>query len=185
MFLDRLWGASNNSLSPSNCSSSNSNSSSSRRTTGPTTWCRPALPTPGPARAARLSWSGRPNSSKKPRWTWSSSSWCRRHRHRWCRLRLSRPRTTRASLTRPERGQQVSPNFFFRRTGLPVARTRWVQSTFSSHCQLSSNQCRWLTPATSIIFYLRKFLGILRIEPGAGLVRSKYATSVLCSPTTF
>ena len=27
-------------------------------------------------------------------------------------------------------------------TGLPLARTRWVWSTFSSHCLLSSSQCR-------------------------------------------
>ena len=33
-----------------------------------------------------------------------------------------------------------------------VARTRWVRSTFSSHCLLSSNQRRWLASATSIIF---------------------------------
>ena len=41
---------------------------------------------------------------------------------------------------------------YFCRTGLPLARTRWAWSTFSSHCPLSSNQHRWLTWATSIIF---------------------------------
>ena len=36
-------------------------------------------------------------------------------------------------------------------------RTRWVWSTFSSHCPLSSNQRRWLTSATSIILPLNFF----------------------------
>ena len=39
-------------------------------------------------------------------------------------------------------------------TCLPLARTR---STFSSHCPLSSNQCRWLTSAISVIFPLKFF----------------------------
>ena len=46
-------------------------------------------------------------------------------------------------------------------TGLPLARARWVGSTFSNLCPLSSNQ----RPATSIIFHLKK-LGLPGIEPG-------------------
>ena len=38
-------------------------------------------------------------------------------------------------------------------TSLPLARTRWVPSTLSSHCPLSSNQRRWLTSVTSNIFH--------------------------------
>ena len=34
-------------------------------------------------------------------------------------------------------------------TGLPLASTRWLRSTFSSHCPLSSIQCRWLISAAS------------------------------------
>ena len=52
-------------------------------------------------------------------------------------------------------------------TGLPQAKTRWVQSKFSSHCPLSSNRGRWLTSATSIFFPLKFFSGTLGIEPGA------------------
>ena len=40
-------------------------------------------------------------------------------------------------------GHKVS--IFFLSTGLPLARTKWVQSTFSSYCQLSSNQRHWFT----------------------------------------
>ena len=54
----------------------------------------------------------------------------------------------------------------FCRTGLPLARTRWVGLTFSSNCPLSSNQRRWLTPSTTIIFPL-KFLGeCCELNPG-------------------
>ena len=42
--------------------------------------------------------------------------------------------------------------------------SRWVQSTFSSHCPLSSNQCRWLTSETTIVFPLRKISGMLGVE---------------------
>ena len=47
---------------------------------------------------------------------------------------------------------------------MSLARTRWFWSTFSSHYPLSSNQRRWLTSATSIIFPLKNFRGI---EPGS------------------
>ena len=57
--------------------------------------------------------------------------------------------------------------FVFCRTGLPLARTRWVRSTFSSHCPLSSNQRRWLASATWIIFPLKILGGMLGIEPWA------------------
>ena len=39
-------------------------------------------------------------------------------------------------------------------TCMPLARTKWFRSTFSSHCPLSSNQRRWLTSAIVIIFPL-------------------------------
>ena len=48
--------------------------------------------------------------------------------------------------------------FIFCCTGLPLARTRWVRSTFSSHCSHSSNQRRWLTSASLIIFPLLALL---------------------------
>ena len=41
--------------------------------------------------------------------------------------------------------------------GLPLAWTRWVPSTFSSHCPLSSKQQHWITSASLIIFPLKKF----------------------------
>ena len=42
-------------------------------------------------------------------------------------------------------------------TGLPLARTRWGQTTFSSHCLHSSNQRHWLTSATSVMFPQKTF----------------------------
>ena len=47
--------------------------------------------------------------------------------------------------------------FTFCSTGLPLARTRWVWSTFSRHSPLSSNQCHRWTSATLIIFPLKFF----------------------------
>ena len=62
-------------------------------------------------------------------------------------------------------------------TGLPLATTRWVRATFSSHCPLSSNQCCWLTSALSIIFPL-KFFGNAVNQTWGCWVRSKYSTSL-------
>ena len=42
-------------------------------------------------------------------------------------------------------------------TGLPLASTRWILSTFLSHCPGYSNKSSWLTSADSIIFPLNKF----------------------------
>ena len=50
-----------------------------------------------------------------------------------------------------------SQNRSFYGTGLPLARTRWVRSTFSSHCPLSSNQRYCLTSVTLILFPLKFF----------------------------
>ena len=48
-------------------------------------------------------------------------------------------------------------NTLFCSTGLPLARTWLVGSTFSSHYILSSKQHHWLTSAPSIIFPLIKY----------------------------
>ena len=48
-------------------------------------------------------------------------------------------------------------------TGLPQARTRWVQSTFSSHWPLSSSQCHWWTSIDN--FPLRNFWGCWESNP--------------------
>ena len=66
-------------------------------------------------------------------------------------------------------------------TGLPLARTRWVRSTLSSHCPLTSDQVHWFTSATAIIFPLKKIVNA-GIQSQGCWVRSKYATSVQCSP---
>ena len=50
---------------------------------------------------------------------------------------------------------QVAQTFFCI-PGLPLARTRWVRLTFSSHSPLSSKQHCWLTSATSIIFHFNE-----------------------------
>ena len=64
-------------------------------------------------------------------------------------------------------------------TSLPLATTRWVQSTCSSHCLLPTKQHCGLTSATSTIFYSEKNLGLLGTERAAGS-RSKYTTIVPC-----
>ena len=56
------------------------------------------------------------------------------------------------SLLLPSSHQKCLLRSIFCSTSFPLASTRWVLSTFSSHCQRSSKQCRWLTSATSTIF---------------------------------
>ena len=75
----------------------------------------------------------------------------------------------------------IHHHFNFFSTDLPLAETRWVRSTFSSQCHISSNQCRWLTSAASINFPLKNS-GTLGIECVAGGSRSKYANH--CSKLT-
>ena len=65
-------------------------------------------------------------------------------------------------------------------TGLPLARTGWVWSTFSRHCPLSSYQCHWLTSAASMIFPLKFFLRMLGFKPRAA--RWEASMLPLCSP---
>ena len=69
-------------------------------------------------------------------------------------------------------------------TGLPLAKTRWIRSTFSIHCPLSSNQCHWLTLATLIMFHLN-FLGNAVIEPRAAVWESSMLPLCLPPPTRF
>ena len=65
-------------------------------------------------------------------------------------------------------------NIFFR-TGLPLASSKWVRSTFSSHPPLSSKQHIWLATATYIIFSSEQNSGMLGTEPGAVRSGSKFA----------
>ena len=51
---------------------------------------------------------------------------------------------------------ELTSGIFFCSTGLPLARTRWVWSTYSSHYPLPSNQRRWITSATLIICHQKK-----------------------------
>ena len=59
---------------------------------------------------------------------------------------------------------------YFCRTGLPLDRTRWVWSTFPSHCPLSSYQHCWLNYATSIIFPQKKIWECWKSNPSHKLV---------------
>ena len=115
------------------------------------------------------------------RWTWS---WlCARWSVKapgWATTCTSSTRRTSStsrssawrSSTWPTSSHQVGPGFpewplkLFWNTGLPVAQTRWVQSTFSSHCPLSYNQCRWLTSAALVTFPLKKFWECWESNPG-------------------
>ena len=63
---------------------------------------------------------------------------------------------------------------FYCSSSLPLASTRWVWSTFSNHCSLSSNQHCSITSTTSTIFSSEKKSATLGIEHGAaGKVFSK------------
>ena len=65
--------------------------------------------------------------------------------------------------------------YLFCSTSWPLACTRWVQSTFLSHCSLSTN---WLTSALSTIFSSENNLGTLgQLGPEASML-----TFVLCLP---
>ena len=64
---------------------------------------------------------------------------------------------------------------FFGITSLPLAFTRWVQSTFSSHCPLSSKQRHWLTSAKVTIFSFEKYhesqeLNLWQLGPEASIL---------------
>ena len=63
---------------------------------------------------------------------------------------------------------------------LPLASTRCVWSTFSSHFPLSSYQHHWLTSAMSIIVFLWNISGMLGIKPRAAGSRSKCAIAPCC-----
>ena len=67
-------------------------------------------------------------------------------------------------------------------TSLPLARTRWVRSTFLSRCTLSLQQWRWLTSATLIAFLSERMLGMQRIKHRATWSRSKYSNYNASSP---
>ena len=66
---------------------------------------------------------------------------------------------------------------------LLLASTRWVRSTFSSHCSLSPYQGRWLTSTMPLIFSSEKISGMLGIEPGAAGSSSKYADHFATLPS--
>ena len=65
---------------------------------------------------------------------------------------------------------------------LALPSTRGVQSIFSNHCPLSSNQRCWLTSTTSLIFSSMKILVLLGIEPRAAWSRSKNANNCAMLP---
>ena len=65
--------------------------------------------------------------------------------------------------------------YFLCCTSLPLASTRWVQSTFSNHCPISFMQSFSLTSATSTISSSEIFLGTLGVKPGAAGSGSKSA----------
>ena len=76
-----------------------------------------------------------------------------------------------------ELSQLEEPRYFLV-TRLPLPRTRWVRSTFSSLCPLPSNQCWPKISATSIFFR-----ECWESNPGRWVRRkSALCTSVLCSP---
>ena len=82
----------------------------------------------------------------------SSTSSCRTSPCRSQRTRSSvrSPSRTRSSWPRgPPHTRQVLQSFFcFLQQFLPLPSTKWVRSTFSSHCPLSSKQSSWSTTAT-------------------------------------
>ena len=100
----------------------------------------------------------------RSRWVWVRGSSGRPTGSRlWCRggRRRDGDRTPPSRQPKNQRSR-----YYFCSTGLPLTRTRWVWSTFSSHCTLSSNQRWWLTSATLIIFLLKKFQECWKSNPG-------------------
>ena len=61
-----------------------------------------------------------------------------------------------SNFTHASKFNTIDKKRLFCSTGLPLARTRWVRLTFSSHGPLSSNQRHWFTSAKLIIFPLKK-----------------------------
>ena len=72
--------------------------------------------------------------------------------------------------------------YFFVVLAYPKVGTRWIRSTFSSHCQLSSNQHRWLTSGTSIIYSSEMFWKCWESNPGQQGPQASMLTNVLCCP---
>ena len=79
----------------------------------------------------------------------------------------------------------VEIDLSFCSTSLPLASTRLVHSTFSSHCLLSSKQHRWIISAATTNFSSQIFLGMLGIEPGQVTAEASMLTIVLCCPLSF
>ena len=65
-------------------------------------------------------------------------------------------------------------------TGLVLASSWWVLSTFSSHSPLSSKQRRWLTSATATIFPLENFWECWELNPGQLGWEASVLPIVLC-----
>ena len=68
----------------------------------------------------------------------------------------------------------IQGNDTFCSAGLSLARTRWVRSTFSSHCPLSSNQCRWLMQQHQQFFLWNNFW-----NAGNGTRAAEWEASIL------
>ena len=64
-------------------------------------------------------------------------------------------------------------------TSLPLPSTRWVRSTFSSHCSLFSKQRRWLTSPTLTMFSSKKIRKV-RIQTQSIRVRKQ-----VCKPLSY
>ena len=79
-------------------------------------------------------------------------------------------------------GTRPIPNFFFCSSSLPQAITIWFQSTFSSHCSLSSKQCYWLAPATSKMVSSEKNWERWESNPGKLGPYASMLSIVLCCP---
>ena len=62
----------------------------------------------------------------------------------------------------------------------PKVGTRWIRSTFSSHCQLSSYQHRWLTSGTPIIYSSEMFWKCWESNPEQQGPQASMLTNVLC-----
>ena len=65
----------------------------------------------------------------------------------------------------------------------PLASTRRVRSTFSSHCPLSSNQRHWLTSSMSVIFSSEFCCECWESHPGQLGPEASMLTIVLCCPS--
>ena len=77
---------------------------------------------------------------------------------------------------------QKHQDILFWNNSLSLTNTRWVRSTFSSRCSLSSKQRCWLSSATTTIFSFEKKIGKAGNWTQSSCIRELPTTVLCCLP---